>query len=133
MCRTSILVNYGLMSLSDNVKRIRRDRGMSQGALAAKAGLSQQLISQIERGVNRSMTADNLASLARALGVQVTELAPNLESVLFGDAAAIGQRILNLSDKRKTRMLETLLDLEAAETTVPAKEETPTGQQGSSA
>lgn len=48
---------------------------MSQGALAAKAGVSQQLISQIETGVNDSTT--ELPSLARALGVGVDEIDPD--------------------------------------------------------
>lgn len=127
---TSSLVASRLMSLSENVKKYRSEKRLSQAELAQKAGLSQQLISQIERGVNRSMTTDNLVALARALGCQVTDLAPSLEGTLSGDATAIGQRILSLSEKRKTRMLEMLLDLEAAETTDPKAEETPSERQG---
>lgn len=103
------------MNLSENVKRFRKEAGLSQKALAELAGLSQQLISQIESGLNRSMTAENLAALAKALDRQVFDLEPDLASVMQGGASTIGQRILDLSEGRRNRMLETLKDLEAAD------------------
>lgn len=127
---TRVLVASPLMSLSENVKKRRAEKRMSQAVLAERAGLSQQLISQIERGVNRSMTADNLAALAKALECPVTDLSPSLEGMFSGDAALIGQRILSLSEKRRIRMLETLLDLEAADTTDREEKEKPTEHQG---
>ncbi len=41
--------------------------------LAAKAGLSGKFLGEVERG-EKSISLDNLAYLARALGVPMTEL-----------------------------------------------------------
>lgn len=72
---TSALVSYVGMSIAENLKRIREMRGLSQPALAAKADVSQQLLSQIENGINT--TTKKLPSIARALGVPMSELDPN--------------------------------------------------------
>lgn len=63
------------MELKDNLKRIREQRGLSQPQLAEKASVSQQLISQIERGVGQ--TTKRLPEIARALDVSVYELDEN--------------------------------------------------------
>lgn len=57
-----------------NLKRLRTAAKKSQGTLAQEAGVSQQLISQIENGKNVSTT--ELPALARALGVGVDQLDP---------------------------------------------------------
>jgi phage repressor protein C with HTH and peptisase S24 domain len=66
------------MSIAENLKRIREAAGLSQPQLAAKATVSQQLISQIERGVND--TTRKLPQIARALGVRVEEIDPDYAS-----------------------------------------------------
>lgn len=38
------------MSVGTNIKRIREERGMLQRELAEKAGVTQAMLSQIERG-----------------------------------------------------------------------------------
>lgn len=64
-----------VMSIADNLKRRREAAGLSQPQLAAKAGVSQQLISQIERGEN--LTTKKLPQIARALGARVEDLDPD--------------------------------------------------------
>jgi len=49
-------------------------KGMSQTALAKKVGVSQVLISQIERGEQQSINLELLGKLARALGVEARDL-----------------------------------------------------------
>ncbi len=71
--------------IAANVVRLRLDRGLTQGALAERAGISRVALGQIERGaaVPRART---LADLARALAVPVGELVTPvrpLESVRF--------------------------------------------------
>ena len=57
-----------------NPIRVYRDhRGMTQGALAAAAGIHPVYLSQIETG-KRSGSAKTLAAIAEALGVTVDEL-----------------------------------------------------------
>lgn len=48
------------------LKRLRQDRGLSQTALGAKIGLSQERISRIE-GRPESVTLDNLMTVLMAL------------------------------------------------------------------
>ena len=57
-----------------NPIRVYRDhRGMTQGALAAAAGIHPVYLSQIETG-RRTGSARTLAAIAEALGVTVDEL-----------------------------------------------------------
>lgn len=59
-------------TIGENLRRLRKLAGLSQTALAAKAGVSQQLISQLERGENEKTL--ELPALAGALGVGVHEI-----------------------------------------------------------
>jgi transcriptional regulator with XRE-family HTH domain len=53
---------------ADNVRKFRKERGLSQEQLAFEAGLHRTYISGIERGV-RNVGLDNIGVIARALGV----------------------------------------------------------------
>ncbi|WP_074168841.1 helix-turn-helix domain-containing protein [Caballeronia fortuita] len=86
--------------LSANLKRLRALRGLSQEALAARAGVHRTYASQVERKVvNTSL--DNIALLAQALEVDVAELFSS------GDVASVTARpALKKADsltERKTR------------------------------
>lgn len=59
--------------VGDNTERIRREKGLTQEALAEKSGLSQQYISGLENG-QRNPTIVTLYELATALGVGHLEL-----------------------------------------------------------
>lgn len=59
--------------VGDNAARIRREKGMTQEALAEKSGLSQQYISGLENGL-RNPTIVTLFELASALDVSHLEL-----------------------------------------------------------
>ena len=63
------------MPIPDNLKRLREERRLSQPRLAELAGVTQQLISQLERGEN--LTTRKLPQIARALGVQAHEIDEN--------------------------------------------------------
>lgn len=56
-----------------NAARIRKERGLTQEALAEKSGLSQQYISGLENGL-RNPTVVTLYELAQALGVNHLDL-----------------------------------------------------------
>lgn len=51
-----------------NIKRLRKERGMSQEDLAFESGLHRTYISGIERGI-RNVGLDNIGVIAKALGV----------------------------------------------------------------
>jgi transcriptional regulator with XRE-family HTH domain len=61
--------------LARNLKRIRKDREMTQEELAERVGVSLGWISRIERGVN-SPNLKLLTKIARTLGVKVKDLIP---------------------------------------------------------
>jgi transcriptional regulator with XRE-family HTH domain len=58
-----------------NIERYRRDAGLSQSALAALLGVSQQQVSTWEQGTGEPRLATRLA-LSEALGVASTVLFP---------------------------------------------------------
>ena len=56
------------------IKRLRTARGLSQRALAARAGVTNPYIAQLETGQRGNPTVLVAARLAAALGVPVMEL-----------------------------------------------------------
>ena len=59
------------------VRELRQARGLSQEAFAAECGLDRTYISGIERG-KRNVSLLNIAAIAKALRVTVSELAEGL-------------------------------------------------------
>ena len=56
-----------------NIRRVRREKGLTQEEFAERSGFSQQYISGLERG-ERNPTIVTLYELAQALGVNHVEL-----------------------------------------------------------
>ena len=59
--------------LGERLKKIRYEKGMSQGDIARKLGVHRSYISGIERGV-RNPTVKNVEKIAEALGVSPHKL-----------------------------------------------------------
>lgn len=59
--------------VGDNCARIRKAKGMTQEELSEKSGLSQQYLSDLERG-KRNPTIVTIYHIAEALGVSHEEL-----------------------------------------------------------
>jgi len=57
-----------------NLRRIRRERGWSQEALAERSSLSKDLIAKLEQGRRTSCRITSLMNLANALDVDLTDL-----------------------------------------------------------
>ncbi len=64
------------LTLSENIRHLRGQRGLSQERLALEAGVDRTLVSKIER-VIANPTLDVLVKLAIALQVPVTRLLKN--------------------------------------------------------
>jgi transcriptional regulator with XRE-family HTH domain len=64
--------------VGDNVCRIRKEKGLTQEKLSELSGLSQQYISDLERG-KRNPTIVTLYELAQALGVGHLKLVTPLD------------------------------------------------------
>jgi transcriptional regulator with XRE-family HTH domain len=56
------------------LKALRTEAGLTQAGLARKAGLSKQIICDLERGRRLGQNEPTLAALADALGVTVWDL-----------------------------------------------------------
>jgi transcriptional regulator with XRE-family HTH domain len=56
-----------------NVRRLRKEKGLTQEQFAETSGLSQQYISGLERG-HRNPTLLSLHEIAQALGVEAQAL-----------------------------------------------------------
>lgn len=59
--------------VGENVRRIRREKGLTQEQFSDRSGFSQQYISSLENG-RRNPTVVTLFELAAALGVSHVEL-----------------------------------------------------------
>ena len=79
------------MSVADNVKRIRKERKLTQQELAKRAGISQQTISFLESERN-TPTQSTLRLLASALGCTVAELMGETGEHVSGDHLTPAER-----------------------------------------
>lgn len=59
--------------VADNIRRLRKDKGLSQEHLAELAQFHRTYVSQLERCVT-NISIDGLERLAIVLGVDITEL-----------------------------------------------------------
>lgn len=108
------------MSIAENLKRIRKQRGFSQAQLAEASGVAQQLISQIENGKNNS--TKRLPELAKALGCAVHDIDENYYLASGEDSDDIlakFKQILDENDASKLRDLEVYLDFLRSRTSQP--------------
>ncbi len=64
-----------LMLFGQRVRELRGSSGLSQEALAAKAGMHRTYVGSVERG-ERNISLSNIIRLAEALGVHPGDLFP---------------------------------------------------------
>ena len=57
----------------ENMKKIRTDKGMSQGDICRELGLDRAYISNVENG-KQNLTISTMEKVAKALGVNVDTL-----------------------------------------------------------
>lgn len=67
--------------IEQKITRLRKNRGLTQAALASRSGVSQPMIAQIESGKLSTLTLKTLARTARALGASLkVDLIPSRAS-----------------------------------------------------
>lgn len=81
------------------VRQLRKARGLTQQALAARAGMDYKYVGAVERG-ERNLTLDNVERLVRALGVDPYE--PFLFPLAGGPAAPVSNERLLRNLLRRT-------------------------------
>jgi len=62
------------MSIANNLKKIRAEKGYSLERVARLADLSLNTIVKIENGANKNPTIDTLSKIAKALEIGVDDL-----------------------------------------------------------
>ena len=62
------------MSIANNLKKIRAEKGYSLERVARLADLSLNTIVKIENGANQNPTLDTLQKVSKALGMSVDDL-----------------------------------------------------------
>ncbi len=61
-------------NLAKNVKKLRKQKGLSQERLARLADVANNTIIKMESGENKNPTLETLRKVAKAFGVSVDEL-----------------------------------------------------------
>lgn len=75
MISTYVLLNDGMETIGEIIRRIRTSKGWTQARLGREAGgLDGQTISNLENGTTKAPKAKNLEPLAVALGIDVKVL-----------------------------------------------------------
>ena len=65
-------------AIAHNVRRLRRQQGLSVGDMATRVGISKAMLSKIENGVI-SPSLNTMSALANALGVPLVQLFSGFE------------------------------------------------------
>ena len=62
------------VNIGANIKRIRKEKGMSQHTLSVLSRIPQQTLSNIERNPNHKPSVQLVMMIAKGLDVQIEEL-----------------------------------------------------------
>lgn len=57
-----------------NIKRVRKEKGMTQEQLAEKANVNRSLLNQLETGKLKNTSINTLQKIADTLNCKITEL-----------------------------------------------------------
>lgn len=63
-----------MSNISQNLRKMRESRGLSQEKLARLSDVANNTIVKIEAGKNKNPTLDTLKKVAKALGISIDEL-----------------------------------------------------------
>ena len=95
------------MSLGDNLKRLRRDKGWTQGDLAEKSDIRLGHVSKLERDL-LDPKLSTIKKLCQALNVtyETLLLDPENDDGMSGIVKAVANRIDNLPDSKKAVIID---------------------------
>lgn len=92
--------------LNENLAKIRKERGLTQEALAVKLNVVRQTISKWEKGT-AVPDADTLCKIADALDVPVSELLGSPEHEINTDTALIAKALSQINEQLAIRTRHT--------------------------
>lgn len=93
--------------IKDNLKRIRKEKGLTQKELALKSGLSFSMVSKLESGEQTNPSNDTIQKLASALDVITAELLIDKDELLEKWNVELNNDRLS----KESRLIELLKDL----------------------
>ncbi|PIJ48495.1 MULTISPECIES: helix-turn-helix domain-containing protein [unclassified Erwinia] len=97
------------MSISDNLKRLRRDKGWTQGELAIKSGVGMAQISKIEKN-KTDPKLSTIYQLINAMGCSADALLIDTEKSNIDSVIAVAlERVKQLGEDDK-KVLLTIID-----------------------
>src|ERR1700704_4930747 len=77
------------MTLGEQIRALREQQGMSQGALARAIGMTQAGLSNIERGRTAKPQARNIEAISKALNCKPGQLAPKTDAELREESIVV--------------------------------------------
>jgi len=80
------VANQTVKRLLTRVREFREARGLSQEAFAEKAGLTYKYYQHVEAGRKRDLRISTIEKLAKACGVELSELLNFNETLQLGEA-----------------------------------------------
>ena len=92
-----------MAGVGERIKKRRLELEWTQDQLAQKAGISKSFLSDLENG-KRSVGAENLLDIARALGVSI-------DFLMTGEPSSNATTPRTMAKKRHTRMHRDILGL----------------------
>jgi transcriptional regulator with XRE-family HTH domain len=90
--------------LGEQVRKLRKEKGISQEELGAKAELHYTYIGAIERG-ERNCSIDSLQKIAKGLGIEIPELFVYRAEI---NAAQLKKRIINEMERCSPEAIQAL-------------------------
>ena len=88
------------MDLSQKIKQLREEKGLSLNKLAEEAGVSKAYLSQLENNVSKQPSAEVLFKIASALGTTIAYLLEKPMRVYTEDHREVPRGLRELIDKR---------------------------------
>lgn len=85
------------MAMKDNLKRIRKEKGLTQRQLADKSKVSFSMVSKLESGEQANPSLETVEKIATALGIEPYQLLSNLDLDKISQIAnQVDEEITNL-------------------------------------
>lgn len=84
------------------IREIRRDKGLSQGEVAERSGISRPYLAQIESG-KRKLTTDMQVAIAKAMGVSPSDLI-DFDAPSQGEIEALVSAFVSASPNQRRMM-----------------------------
>lgn len=88
------------MNLSQKIRQLRKEKGLSLNKLAENAGISAAYLSQLENDVNKQPSAEILLKIASALGTTIADLLDQPVRVHSGEFEDISDELREFIDAR---------------------------------